>query len=168
VAASEPSSDAYNEEEGKLYVPADALGGDTPENKAAKSLTTLFTYVSVRIIMEQMSGARHRSPMYNRLRDYINDEAPIREGTEWLGTLMRHPDNELRLLALRIMEVRELYLDTTFDWKDLKEAAEIKLKQDNQVLKRQWMTDMMASSMSKDEEVVEQQSANNVVENEER
>jgi hypothetical protein len=32
----------------ELYVPPDSLNGDTPENKAAKSLTTLITYVSVR------------------------------------------------------------------------------------------------------------------------
>jgi hypothetical protein len=62
--------------------------------------------------MEQMCGVRHRSPMYNRLRDYINDEEPIREGRDWLAKLMRHPDNEMRLIALRILETRELYLVT--------------------------------------------------------
>jgi len=140
----EPKKYKYIDGDIDLYVPVDAFAGDTPENKAGKSLTTLITYVAVRIVMEQLTGARHRSPLYNRLRDYINDEEPLKEGTEWLGKLMRHPDNDMRLLALRILETRELYLDTVFDWHDLREATEIKLKQDNAVLKKQWISDCMA------------------------
>eukprot|EP00873_Tetraselmis_striata_P011459 jgi/Tetstr1/431723/TSEL_021247.t1 len=128
-----------------MYVPPDALGGDTPENKAAKSLATLMTYVSVRIVMEQMSGDRHRSPVYNRLRDYINDEAPIRNGREWLEGLLRHPDNEMRMVGLRIMETQEIYVDKVFDWKDVQEATLIKVKQDNIVIKREWMMECMAT-----------------------
>lgn len=62
------------------------------------------------VVMEQMSGDRHRSPVYNRLRDYINDEAPIRNGREWLEGLLRHPDNEMRMVGLRIMETQEIYV----------------------------------------------------------
>lgn len=65
--------------------------------------------------MEQMSGSRHRSPVYNRLRDYINDEEPIKDGAEWLAKLLRHPENDLRLVALRILEVRELYMVSSFE-----------------------------------------------------
>uniref|UniRef100_A0A7S1SPP8 Uncharacterized protein n=1 Tax=Tetraselmis chuii TaxID=63592 RepID=A0A7S1SPP8_9CHLO len=140
VLALQPGDDGYG-----MYVPADALGGDTPENKAAKSLSTLMTYVAVRIVMEQMSGDRHRSPMYNRLRDYINDEAPIREGREWLEGLLRHPENEMRMVALRIIETREIYVDKVFDWDDLKEGTLIKVKQDNNAVKREWMMECMSS-----------------------
>ena len=51
VAMSAARSDEDPEAKRKkqeLYVPPDSLNGDTPENKAAKSLTTLITYVSVR------------------------------------------------------------------------------------------------------------------------
>mmetsp|Transcript_32646 Transcript_32646/g.92584 ORF Transcript_32646/g.92584 Transcript_32646/m.92584 type:complete len:214 (+) Transcript_32646:467-1108(+) len=140
------AGDPYNADEESLYVPPDAFAGDTPEGKAGKSLSTLFTYVAVRVVMEQMSGSRHRSPMYNRLRDYINDEEPIRDGSQWLGRLMRHTDNEMRLLALRIMETREIYMDNNFDWDDLREVTEINLKKDNADLKKQWIVECMSAT----------------------
>jgi len=103
----------------------------------------MFTFVAVKIVMEQMSGDRHRSPLYNVLRDYILNEEPIVHGTKWIAKLMRHPDNDMRMLSMRILETRAAYLDQGFDFEELKEATEIAIKGDNQELMRTWMVECM-------------------------
>lgn len=49
-------------------------------------------------------------------------------GTEWLGKLMRHREHDMRLLALRILETREAYFDTAFDFEEVKEATLLAIK----------------------------------------
>ena len=49
----------------KLYIPADAMGGESPELKAAKTLRRLFTFVAIRVVQGHIEGAgngaaRHR------------------------------------------------------------------------------------------------------------
>ena len=41
---------------------------------------------------------------------------PIRDGNAWLHELMRHPELDFRLAAVRILETRKLLVDTEFNW----------------------------------------------------
>lgn len=41
----------------KLYIPADGMGGESPELKAAKTLRRLFTFVAIRIVQGHIEGA---------------------------------------------------------------------------------------------------------------
>ena len=40
----------------RMYVPADGLSGESPEQKAAGQIARLFTFVSARIVQAQMEG----------------------------------------------------------------------------------------------------------------
>ena len=41
---------------------------------------------------------------------------------------MRHREHDMRLLALRILETREAYFDTAFDFEEVKEATLLAIK----------------------------------------
>ena len=108
-----------------LRVPANLFPGfPTPEKKAANSIITLMTMAATRVVLDQWCGTRHRSPMYNKLIDYMQkgaphtnmDPRPIRDGNRWLHELMRHPEVDFRLAAVRILETRKLLADTEFSW----------------------------------------------------
>ena len=67
--------------------------GLDPERKAASALTTLLTMAAVRVVLDQMWGTRHRSPMAPKLIDYLQTN-PLRDGHAWLAELMSHDANE--------------------------------------------------------------------------
>ena len=52
--------------------------------------------------------------IYNHL-----DEVPLKNGDEWLRGLMQKD----RLLALRLVEVRESYIKEGFEWDSMQKAA---------------------------------------------
>ena len=97
------SSSRYDDEDDAepFLVPANLFPGfSTPEKKAANSLITLMTMAATRVVLDQWCGTRHRSPMYNKLIDYMQkgsphthmNPRPIRDGNRWLHELMRHPE----------------------------------------------------------------------------
>ena len=128
ILASSSSSSSHgenNDENEKLRVPSNLFPGfPSPEKKAASSLVTLMTMAACRVVLDQWCGSRHRSPMYNKLIDYMQKGAshtkgqprPIRDGNAWLHELMRHPELDFRLAAVRILETRKLLVDTEFNW----------------------------------------------------
>ena len=128
ILASSSSSSSHgenNDENEKLRVPSNLLPGfPSPEKKAASYLVTLMTMAACRVVLDQWCGSRHRSPMYNKLIDYMQKGAPhtkgqprpIRDGNAWLHELMRHPELDFRLAAVRILETRKLLVDTEFNW----------------------------------------------------
>lgn len=55
-----------------MHVPEDAFTGEggqhlTPERKAATALGNLFTMAATRVILDQFTGTRHRSPVYYKM-----------------------------------------------------------------------------------------------------
>jgi hypothetical protein len=125
ASSSSDSPDGYDEDGEKLVVPPNLFPGfETPEKKAASSLVTLMTMAACRVVLDQWCGSRHRSPMYNKLIDYMqkgaphtnNEPRPIRDGNQWLHELMRHPELDFRLAAVRILETRKLLVDKEFNW----------------------------------------------------
>eukprot|EP00242_Pyramimonas_sp_CCMP2087_P008392 CAMPEP_0198209868 /NCGR_PEP_ID=MMETSP1445-20131203/17784_1 /TAXON_ID=36898 /ORGANISM="Pyramimonas sp., Strain CCMP2087" /LENGTH=193 /DNA_ID=CAMNT_0043883775 /DNA_START=451 /DNA_END=1031 /DNA_ORIENTATION=- len=101
-----------------------------PEAKAAKSLRTFFTMVAVRIVLDQMCGSRHRQPIYVDLVDFLQKN-PIKDGNEWLSALMEHEQPRMRMLALRVIEVRKIYAEEEFDWKLAQEKTMIAIQDDS-------------------------------------
>ena len=68
--------------------------------------------------------------MYNKLMNYMQkgspthmNPRPIRDGNRWLHELMRHPEVDFRLAAVRILETRKLLADTEFNWEVMDENA---------------------------------------------
>jgi hypothetical protein len=55
-----------------MVVPADAFKSEaghnlTPERKAGTALGNLFTMAATRVILDQFTGSRHRSPVYYKM-----------------------------------------------------------------------------------------------------
>ena len=55
-----------------MHVPEDIFKGEdgqnlTPERKAAVALGNLFTMAATRVILDQFTGTRHRSPVYYKM-----------------------------------------------------------------------------------------------------
>ena len=48
---------------------------------------------------------------------------PLRDGNEWLAKLMREPDNDLRVTALRIIETRRVFAESEFNWEICERVA---------------------------------------------
>jgi len=111
-------------------IPTVQVEGMRPEAKAAKSLRTFFTMVAVRIVLDQMCGSRHRQPIYVDLVDFLQKN-PIKDGNEWLSALMEHEQPRMRMLALRVIEVRKIYAEEEFDWKLAQEKTMIAIQDDS-------------------------------------
>ena len=118
--------------------PAVDFDGLTPEDKAARALVNLFTMAATRVILDQMSGTRHRSPMFNKIVDYLQ-EHPLRNGNEWLAQLMAHEELDYRLVAVRIIETRKALADTEFDYEHMKEATLKGITEENLDMTREYL-----------------------------
>ena len=109
-----------------FVVPQDCFQDKTypPALKAAKQLKLLVTMVAVRVVLAQEEGFGnecHDDPSYTELHDDLttflsqNPLGKLWDG-EWLEKLIRHPKLNCRLAAVRIIEVRDVYLSKEFDW----------------------------------------------------
>ena len=111
-----------------FYVPSDSFGGLSPERKAAMAMKNLFTMCAVKIVLAQLedsSAGRGGSAQggYNpeacqTIYDHL-EEVELRDGDEWLALLMKKD----RMLALRLLEVREAYARTGFEWDNMVKAS---------------------------------------------
>lgn len=64
--------DAQDGDSEEMHVPEDAFKNElghniSPERKAATALGNLFTMASTRVILDQFTGTRHRSPVYHKM-----------------------------------------------------------------------------------------------------
>lgn len=130
----------------------DALGADffatvdfdglTPPRKAAKALADLLTMSAVRVVLDQMSGTRHRSPMAPKLIDYLHAKPLRADASAWLAELMAHEELDYRLVAVRIIETRKvLACDAEgFDYDWMKAEAIDGTREDNLTLRRAMLT----------------------------
>ena len=63
----------------------DARGHNiTPERKAAVALGNLFTMAATRVILDQFTGTRHRSPVYNKMVRATTDASRRRTSSRTL------------------------------------------------------------------------------------
>ena len=131
---------------GRMHVPTDAFGGMSPEYKAASALKNLFTMVAVRVVMAQEMGYDNEggamTPTYKGLQDFL-DENPLRDGNKWLEQLMHHDDNNMRLTALRLLEVRRAYASGQFDFGGMHDLAVAELTKENDRLMADYVKDSM-------------------------
>jgi hypothetical protein len=121
----------------RMHVPTDAFGGMSPEFKAAQALKTLFTMVAVRVVMAQEEGYDNEggggTPTSISLGKFL-DENPLRDGNQWLQLMLGSSETELRLIALRLIEVRRAYAENQFDFEGVKSAAREQIERDNNEL----------------------------------
>jgi hypothetical protein len=130
----------------KLYVPGDAMGGESAEAKAAKTLRRLFTFVAIRVVQSHLEGAGNDGgfapqvtgrdgacmcPDYDDLRRAMED-VPLGDGDAWLDEFFgTNPE-----VALRICVCRETYMEE-FDYARAKVLVEDMIRKGNaQLMKR--------------------------------
>ncbi|EEH56074.1 uncharacterized protein MICPUCDRAFT_8187, partial [Micromonas pusilla CCMP1545] len=92
----------------KMFVPAGAFGGETPEKKASRLLTALFTYVATWI------GTREAARVTNVhafLLDFL-EANPVKDGDAFLEKLTAADPS----IARRVMDVRTAYAGGDFEW----------------------------------------------------
>ena len=170
-----------------MHVPEDAFKNElghniSPERKAATALGNLFTMAATRVILDQFTGTRHRSPVYYKMVrrpnrherthipracpsradlgrvepdpfpdffalptslnppqvDFLN-ENPLRNGNEWLAKLMREPDNDLRITAMRIIETRRVFAESEFNWDVVTRVAKEEIDDDTLEMNKQML-----------------------------
>jgi len=142
-----PSFGGGTDSNGRMHVPTDAFGGMSPEFKAASALKTLFTMVAVRIVMAQEEGYDNGggggTPTSIALGKFL-EENPLRDGNEWLQKMLECEQTELRLIALRLIEVRRAYAESQFDFNEVRNTARLEIEKDNDKL----MVDYMKHSLS--------------------
>ena len=142
-----PSFGGGTDSNGRMHVPTDAFGGMSPEFKAASALKTLFTMVAVRIVLAQEEGYDNEggggTPTSIALGKFL-EENPLRDGNEWLQKMLECEQTELRLIALRLIEVRRAYAESQFDFNEVRNTARLEIEKDNDKL----MVDYMKQSLS--------------------
>jgi len=124
------------------------------QNVAAAALVKLATMVAVRVVLAQDEFLDNEggalSDQHKMLSAHL-EANPITDPVAWLGGLFRHESVELRKVALRVCEVRKVYLcgedgeDSQFAWAKMKASAEDILEQQNGDL----MRDFVMASMAK-------------------
>jgi hypothetical protein len=142
-----PSFGGGTDSNGRMHVPTDAFGGMSPEFKAASALKTLFTMVAVRVVMAQEEGYDNEggggTPTSIALGKFL-EENPLRDGNEWLQKMLECEQTEMRLIALRLIEVRRAYAESQFDFNEVRKTAREEIEKDNDKL----MIDYMKQSLS--------------------
>eukprot|EP00899_Mesostigma_viride_P002771 jgi/Mesvir1/12495/Mv08107-RA.1 len=157
------------EDSPKMYVPPDAFGGRSPESKMASVMKRFFTWTAVHIVLAQLqnvapklnlpeTGAAENSldavntsnrivSDYDLLWDHLGKE-PMLDGDEWIKSLMARN----RLLAVRIMEVREAYARMDFEWDNVEKLAKADLAESNARLMTSWFVQTMDTSKAAESE----------------
>ena len=136
---------------GRMHVPTDAFGGMSPEYKAASALKNLFTMVAVRVVLAQEQGYDNEggamTETYRGLQDYLAAN-PLRDGNKWLEEMMHHEDNNMRLTALRLLEVRKAYAGGQFDFDGMHKLAVEELTKENDKLMADYVKDSISLGTS--------------------
>ena len=76
--------------------------------------------------------------------DFLN-ENPLRNGNEWLAKLMREPDNDLRITAMRIIETRRVFADTEFNWDVVESVTKEEIAGDTLEMTKSFLTESLTA-----------------------
>ena len=112
-------------------VPKDCFTDGTfpPELKAGRSMRLLFTMVALRVVLAHEEGFGnecHDDPSYTELYDDLTtflSTTPLKDPEEWIRQLLHHEKLQVRLAAVRIIEVRDVYARKEFDWGETKQIS---------------------------------------------
>lgn len=118
------------------------IQGKTPEVKATESLKNFFTMVAYSVVLNQNMGTRHRTALYPVLLEYVLAN-PITDGFQFLEKMMAHEDHEMRVAAVRLLEVRKTFGDEDFDFAAMKEKAIEGMKEENVQLRRELLEEQL-------------------------
>jgi len=117
------------------------IGGLSPERKAAAALTQLMTFVACRVVMLEIEtldnegGSALHHPVWLALQDAL---ASSKVNDALVDGLLQHPRADVRLTAVRILELRKTYAATDFNWERLRtETVALLTEGERQALRRQ-------------------------------
>ena len=85
-----------------------------------------------------------------RYQDLVNylSSTPIKDSKKWIEGLLQHKNPELRMVALRIMEVRKAYLLNDFDFEKLSFVARDQITKENNAIMTSTMNSALDNSPS--------------------
>jgi hypothetical protein len=113
---------------------ATACGYD-PRDKAKEMISRLHTLVGVRIVMAQLDGQGNecsedvnQSSVTAAMLKQMETTPLVGTGSEFIESLMRSEDADVRLAATRVIEVRREFGDE-FDWDEMKKSLLVDLSQ---------------------------------------
>ncbi|KAK3238309.1 hypothetical protein CYMTET_51670 [Cymbomonas tetramitiformis] len=123
------------------------IGGLTPEQKAGEALVKLFTFVAARTIMAEIEGYDNEGgsaashPVWRGMQDALTSEKGIDEN--FITDMMRSPDHDMQLAAVRLLEVRTSFAQDTFQWDVLRAAAISNVQADAERVMAQYMSSIV-------------------------
>ena len=144
----------------KMFVPAGAFGGVSPERRASELMNAMLTYVSAWIVISQLENvaprrsvagedagedgegeARRVTTSHEFLLDYL-EANPVRDGEQWLIALTRVNPT----LAERIMAVRRAYAEEDFEWHNVAKLTSESIAVGNERAMREWLKSAVPQS----------------------
>ena len=121
---------------------ARACGYD-PAKKAVEMVARLHTLAAVRVIMAQSDGAGNecsedvnQSSLTASLVRELERAPMVGDGSAFIEGLMRGDDGDVRLAAARIIEVRRVYGEESFDWDEMRRETMKSLEENRMDLLR--------------------------------
>jgi hypothetical protein len=161
-----PPSRASFSDDPKMFVPAGAFGGETPEKKASRLLTALFTYVATWIVIDQTEtaapkistsngadgvddadsneGTREAARVTNVhafLLDFL-EANPVKDGDAFLEKLTAADPS----IARRVMDVRTAYAGGDFEWDICRGLVMQNMEKSNAEIQRVFLDGMMTAT----------------------
>jgi len=146
------TNNCLNEDE-RMFVPAGAFSGTSPERRASEMMNAMLTYVSTWIVIAQLENVAPRRSVASDedagpegegeakrvvdqhafLLDYL-EANPCRDGDAWIAGLVR----ENPTLAERIMAVRTAYAEVDFEWHNVRRLTLDGIRAGNERAMREW------------------------------
>ena len=142
-------------EDERMFIPAGAFSGTTPERRASQMLSAMLTYVSAWIVIAQLENVAPRASLAGTDANVSSDETaeaarvvdqhaflldhleshPVRDGDAWLTEL----SHESPTLASRIGEVRLAYAKSDFEWHNVHKLVVDGISSGNEAVMREWL-----------------------------
>jgi len=124
------------------------VGGMTPEAKSGQMLRKMFTYVAARTIMAEIEGYDNEGgsasshPVWTGLQEALLADGGA-SNDDFVEKLISHPDHEMRMAAIRIIEVRASFAEDVFNWDKMRAAAIQEIEMDTQRAQSQFGNGML-------------------------
>lgn len=148
VRAEDPQFHGNNN---KMVLPSDSFGGASAERKAAMDMKRFFTFVAIKIVLNQLEGVNRNS--YYELKNFYETE-PLLDADGWMEKLLA----QNKLLAVRIMEVRKTAAED-FEWDWMQKITLQEVNAGNEKVMRRWAEKAYGPSLPLIEEQTDMASA---------